>query len=162
MRFVLRRKLGSLAGAFTITDDGGGDCFYVHGKLFSLGDKLSFQDAGGRELAFIHQDLDGPTRPPHYSIYRGGQLAATVRQLSHVRQQFEVQTTPDGPAMSVGGDLLGAEYAFTEDGRTVASVSTRWALGGGSYGVDVADGEDVVLVLSVVVAIEMINHHKEG
>ena len=52
--------------------------FLVDGKVFSLGDQLSFKDMAGKELVYIRQKvLDvGPT----YEISRDGQLLATVHK----------------------------------------------------------------------------------
>ena len=44
MRYVMRQKLLSLADSFTIKDENERDAYFVKGKLFSFGDKLSFQD----------------------------------------------------------------------------------------------------------------------
>ena len=63
MQYVMKQKLFCWGDDFTIKDDGGTERFLVDGKTFSLGDKLSFQDLKGQELAFIRQKLLawGPT-----------------------------------------------------------------------------------------------------
>ena len=40
-----------------LVDARGDDAFLVDGKKFAIGDKLSFQDMAGRELAFIAQKM---------------------------------------------------------------------------------------------------------
>jgi len=68
----MKQKLWSWGDDFTIKDESGLDRFFVDGRAFSLGDKLSFQDMAGNELAFIRQKLlawgphlrDLPRRPP--------------------------------------------------------------------------------------------------
>lgn len=57
MRYVMKQKLLSWGDDFTIKDDGGRDFFFVDAKAFSIGDKLSFQDMKGNELARIEQKL---------------------------------------------------------------------------------------------------------
>ena len=47
MRYVLKQKLFSIGGAFSIKDDQGQDVFLVVGKVFSFGHQLSFKDASG-------------------------------------------------------------------------------------------------------------------
>ena len=75
MRYAMKQKLLSWGDDFCIKDNQGRDVFFVDGKAFSLGDKLSFQDLGGNELASISQKLLswGPT----YEIYRGSQVPDT-------------------------------------------------------------------------------------
>jgi len=63
---------------FIIRNEAGEDCFFVDGKVFTIGAKLSFQDMNGHELAFIKQKLLnwGPT----YEVYRDDTLVAVVKK----------------------------------------------------------------------------------
>lgn len=53
MRYVMKQKLLSWGDDFTIQDEDGRDAFFVDGKAFSIGARLSFQDMSGSELLFI-------------------------------------------------------------------------------------------------------------
>ena len=53
--YLMKQKLWALGDDFTIKDNDRQDVFFVDGKAFSIGDKLSFQDMSGNELAFISQ-----------------------------------------------------------------------------------------------------------
>ena len=57
MIYRVKEKFWSLGNNFTITDEAGLNCYRVTGKAFSWGDKLSFQDMEGKELAFIKQKI---------------------------------------------------------------------------------------------------------
>ena len=76
MRYLMKQKLFCFGDDFAIKNEAGDDVFFVDGKVFTIGQKLSFQDMNGKELAFIQQKLLswGPT----YEIYRDGELAAVV------------------------------------------------------------------------------------
>ena len=76
MRYLMKQKLFCWGDDFSIKNEAGEDAFFVDGKAFSIGDKLSFQDIQKNELAFIRQKLLswGPT----YEITRNGELAAVV------------------------------------------------------------------------------------
>ena len=76
MRYVMRQKLLSLANNFTIKDEQDQDAYYVKGKLFSFGDKLSFQDTSGNELVYIDQRLLNWS--PTYELWRDADLLAVV------------------------------------------------------------------------------------
>ena len=56
--------------------------------------------------------------------------------------------------MKAHGNILDHEYEIERDGDTVATISERWFRVRESYGVDVAAGEDVALILAVTVAID--------
>jgi uncharacterized protein YxjI len=152
--YLLKQKLASLAGALTITDELGRPRFTVQGKLLAAGDRLSFRDLDGHELAVVEQRLR--LGLPCYEIRRDGQVAATVRQTAALGQRLQIDL-PGTDGLHAAGDFLGTEYAFTRDGRTVATATRRWTLGD-AYGVEVAAGEDDVLILALMVAIERLYH----
>jgi uncharacterized protein YxjI len=56
------------------------------------------------------------------------------------------------------GNFLDHEYRFTRGGRIVATVSKQWFSWTDTYGVEVADGEDAVLLLASTVVIDMVCH----
>ena len=158
MRYVMKQKLWALGDDFTIKDEAGNDRFLVDGKALSLGDKLSFQDMTRNELAFVQEKLLswGPT----YEIYRRGQLHAVVKQhlWTLFKYRFGVDVGADGPTpddLEIEGDFWAHEYAFTRGGRPVAQVSERWFSWADTYGVEVADGEDDVLVLACTVVVDL-------
>ena len=57
--------------------------------------------------------------------------------------------------MEISGDLLGHEFTIERDGQTVATISKRWLTVTTSYTVDVAPGEDDVLILASVLALDL-------
>jgi uncharacterized protein YxjI len=159
MRYVLKQKLWSWGDDFTIKNAAGEPAFLVDGRAFSLGKKLSFQDLNGNELAFIRQKLLswGPT----YEITRGGEVAAVVKK--HLFTLFRCKFTVDVPGpddLEAGGEFLDHEYAFERAGRTVAQVSKQWFTWTDTYGVDISEGEDDVLILASTVVIDMACHQE--
>jgi uncharacterized protein YxjI len=56
------------------------------------------------------------------------------------------------------GNLLDMEYTFRRGTQTVAEVSKRWFSWTDSYGIDVREGEDPVLILASTVVIDMVCH----
>ena len=163
MRYVMRQKLWAWGDDFVIKDEAGGDRFFVDGKALSFGDKLSFQDMAGNELAFIRQKLLawGPT----YEIYRGGQLVAVMKQklFTFLRYKFTVDetATPQPVDLEIEGDFWAHEYGFTRNARPVAGVSKRWFAWADTYGVDVADWEDPVLILACTVVVDMVSDERK-
>ena len=155
----MRQKWLSLGDDFFIQDEHGRDVFFVDGKAFSFGDQLSFQDLSGNELAFIKQRLLswGPT----YEIYKGGQLHAVVTKelFSFFNCRFAVDV-PGPDDLEAEGDFLDHEYAFNRAQRPVAAVSKQWFSWTDTYGVEIAEGEDDVLILAATVVIDMACHEK--
>ena len=157
MRYIMKQRLFSWADDFFIKDESGRDVFFVDGRAFSLGDQLSFQDLAGNELAFIKQRLLswGPT----YEIYGGGELYAVVKK--ELFTFFNCRFTVDVPGpddLEAQGDFLDHEYQFDRGGNAVALVSKRWFSLSDTYGVEIAEGEDDVLILASTVVIDLACH----
>jgi len=161
VRYVLRQKLLSWGDDYIIKDEAGHELFFVDGKAFSLGGQLSFQDMEGRELAFIKQKLFKLS--PTYEIHRSGTLAAVVKQelFALIHHRFTVDV-PGPDDLEAKGDFLDHEYVFTRGGREVATVSKRWFALADTYGVDVAGGEDDVLILASAVVVDQACHRDDG
>jgi len=163
MRYTLKQKFWSLADSFRIADDSGREVFEVKGRVLSWGHKLAFQDTAGQELAFIRQKLLawGPT----YRIEREGNVVAEVRKklftLIHCRFTVDVPGPDD---LEARGSFLDMEYTFTRHGRTVAEVSKRWFSLTDTYGVEIAEGEDDIVILASAVVIDLACHqdHDHG
>jgi uncharacterized protein YxjI len=157
MKYVMRQKVFAIADDFIIKDETGADRFKVDGKVFTIGNKLSFQDLDGRELAFIRQKL--LSWGPRYEIYRDGGLAAVVTKkiftLFHCKFIVDVPGPND---LEANGNFLDMEYEFTRGGRVVAVCSKRWFRFSDTYGIDVEAGEDDVLILASSVVIDMVCH----
>jgi uncharacterized protein YxjI len=157
MLYVMQEKFFALGDDFVIRDRDGRDVYLVDGRAWSLGDKLAFRDMAGNELAFIRQKLLswGPT----YEIHRNGQLQAMVKKslFTLLRHRFTVDV--EGPDdLEAQGDFFDHEYAFRRGGREVAAVSKRWLSLRDTYGIDVAEGEDDVLILASAVVIDLVLH----
>lgn len=157
MRYLLRQKLFSWGDDFTIKDENERDAFFVDGKMFSFGDQLSFQDMQGNELAYIKEKVFAWGKT--FEIYRSGRLAAVVKK--ELFTFFKCRFTVDVPGpddLEATGDFLDHEYEFRRGDRTVASVSKQWFTLRDTYGIDVADNEDAVLVLASAVVVDMACH----
>ena len=158
MRYQIKEKLLCLGDDFRIKDETGRDVFLVDGKAFTLlREKLSFQDMEGRELAFIRERVLSLRKS--YEIHRDGRLAAVVKKdlFNFLRCHFTVDV-PGPDDLEATGSFLDREYTFKRGGRKVASVSRKWFSLTDSYGVDIAEGEDDVLILASTVVIDQICH----
>jgi len=154
MRYMMKKKLLSWGNDFTIKDANGGDAFFIDGKVFSIRDKLVFQDMRGNELAVVQKKLVsfGPT----YEIYHAGQLKAVVKEslFTLFGHRFTVDDERGAGDLEAKGNFTDHQYTFSRGGREVAQVSESWFSITDTYGVDVADGEDDVLILACTVVIE--------
>jgi uncharacterized protein YxjI len=111
----------------------------------------------GNELAYIKQKVFAWGKT--YEVFRSGKLAAVVKK--EMFTLFKCRFTIDEPGpddLEAEGDFLDHEYEFLRHGQPVAQVSKRWFSLTDTYGVDVADSEDPVLILASAVVVDMACH----
>lgn len=154
MRYTIREKFFRLTEDSDITNDNGQAVFRVNGKLFSLHHTLVMRDLADNEVATIRRQLIALR--PTYEIDRHGQEVAEVRQ--HLFTPFGDRFTVDIPGpddLEIHGNLFEHEYTITRGGDTVATVSKRWFSLTETYGVDIAPGQDDVVILASVLALDL-------
>lgn len=161
MRYVMKEKWLCLGDDFDIMDEQGNRQFHVDGRALSIGNKLSFQDNSGRELAFIRQRLLawGPT----YELLRDGQIVATLRKKIFTLFRCKFQVDVPGPDdLEARGNFLEHEYEFFLHDRTVAQISKRWIALTDTYAIQVEPPQDPVLILACAVMIDLICHEDKN
>jgi uncharacterized protein YxjI len=161
MRFLMKQRLFSFGDDFYVKDAADRDIYFVDGKAFSIGDQLSFQDLEGNELAFIRQRLFAWGKT--FEIIRDGEIVAVVQKelLSFFHHRFTVDV-PGPDDLEAEGDFMDHEYEFRRGDRTVATVSKKWFSWTDTYGVDIAPGEDPVLILASAVVVDQACHPDDG
>lgn len=157
MRYVMKQKLFTLTDDYAIADEGGNDVYFVKGKLLSLGKNLSFQDMNQNEITHIQQKI--LNFAPTFEIWHNGELEAVVKKelFTFFHCVFHVDE-PGHDALTAEGNFNDHEYVFTRAGRQVGSVSKQWFTFADTYGVDVDESEDAVLLLACTVVIDEACH----
>ena len=152
--YVIREQLLRLAEDSDITDEAGQPVLHVDGKVLSLHNRLILRDPSGREVARVHRKL--AALRPTYEITIDGKNAAEVREhlFTPMRKRFTIDI-PGASPMEMTGDLLSHEFTIQRDGQTAATVSKRWLSVTASYAVDVAPGENDLLILASVLALDL-------
>ena len=150
----MRQKLVSIGDDFWIEDDQGERVYKVNGKALRVRDTMIFEDASGRELYKIQSKLVH-IRDTMKIEDGDGHDVATVKKalITPLRERFEVKVE-HGEDLEVKGNIVDHEYKIERDGDKVAEVSKKWFRVADTYGVEVAAGEDVPLVLAITVAID--------
>jgi uncharacterized protein YxjI len=152
--YVIRERMFRLGEDSDITDGAGQPVLHVDGKVLSLRNRLILRDPAGREAGQVHREL--AALRPTYQITIGGKDVAEVRKhlFTPLHERFTIDVHGAG-GMEIDGDLLSHEFTIERDGQTVATISRRWLSMTASYTVDVAPGEDDVLILASVLALDL-------
>jgi uncharacterized protein YxjI len=152
--YLIRERLFRLDQDAEITDEQNRPVFRVDSKILSLRNRLVLRDPDGREVAQVQRKL--VAMRPSYQISVAGQEAAEVRK--HLFTPFGDRFTIDVPGpgdLEMKGDLLDHEFTIRRGDQTVATVSKRWFSMRDTYAVDVAPGQDDLLILASVLALDL-------
>jgi uncharacterized protein YxjI len=63
---------------------------------------------------------------------------------------------PGPDDLEVQGNFLEHEYTIARGGQVIATASKRWISLTATYGVDIAPGQDDVLILASVLALDLV------
>jgi uncharacterized protein YxjI len=157
-RYQMRQKLVAFGDDFYIEDEQSQRVFKVDGKVLRVRDTLVFKDMQGNKLCEIQErmlrvkdtmEVEGPD----------GKTLATVKKalITPIRDRWTVKIK-GGPDLDVQGNILDHEYRIGEGRQKVAEVSKKWFRLRDTYGVEIAEGQDDVLILAVTVAIDIMAH----
>jgi uncharacterized protein YxjI len=119
------------------------------------------RDLAGNEVATVRQQIIAFR--PTFEITRAGQELAEVRKklFTPFIDRFTVDI-PGPDDLEVTGSLFEHEYTMTRDGAVVATVSKQWISLTATYGVETAPGQDDVVILATVLALDLVEdeeHH---
>ena len=157
VRYRMQERLVSIGDDYWIEDDHGDKVFKVDGKALRVRSTLDFEDRHGRRLARI-QERTARVRDTMAIEGPDGSTVATVKKavVSPIRDRYDV-SVPDGDDLDVTGNIVDHEYEIEADGKKIAEVSKRWFRVRDTYGVEVAPGNDDILILAVTVAIDTLS-----
>lgn len=154
MRYVIRERFFRLGEDSDITDEAGRPVFIVDGKVLTLRDTVLVRDLDGNELAKVERKLIA-LRPTYHITNRGEELGEVRKKLfSPFVDRFTIDV-PGPDDLEVTGSLFEHEYRIARGGQVVATVSKHWLSLTETYGVDIAEGEDDVLILASVLALDL-------
>jgi uncharacterized protein YxjI len=152
--YVIKERFLDIGDDFDVVDDHGRKVLHVDGKVLSLRDRLVIEDPSGHEVASVSRKLIALR--PTYQIEIDGEEAAEVRKklFTPFRDKFTIDV-PGPEDLEMSGDLFDHEFTVERGGREVASVSKRWLSIRDSYAVNIAEGENHLLILCAVLALEL-------
>ncbi len=154
MRYVIRERFFRLGEDSDITDEAGRPVLHVDGKVLTLRDTLVLRDPAGEEVARVHRRL--LALRPTYEITAKGKELAEVRKrfFTPFGDRFTIDV-PGPDDLEMRGNLLDHEFTIRRGDKTVATISKRWLSLRDTYAVEIAEGEDDLLLLACVLALDL-------
>ena len=154
--FQMHQRMISIGDDYWIEDGAGDRVFKVDGKALRIRDTWELQDRDGREVAKIREKKLSIRDKIRIELADGRE--ATVRKkLIGFRDRFHVEVSGSDD-LKAHGNIVDHEYEIERDGHKIAEVSKAWFRIRDTYGVEVRDVRETVLVLAVTVAIDAMSH----
>jgi uncharacterized protein YxjI len=149
--FQMREKIFAIGDDFWIEDADGNRVFKVDGKAVRFRDTFILEDAHGNEVSKI-QEKKLSVRDK-MTIERGSTRATVHKRLIGIRDHYviEVEGSED---LKAHGNIVDHEYEIERDGEKVAEISKKWFRVRDTYGVQLAQDQDVPLILAISVCVD--------
>jgi uncharacterized protein YxjI len=157
-RYKIRQNLVSIGDDFWIENSEGKRVFKVDGKVLRIRKTLVFEDVHGRKLCQIKERLLAIKDTMVIEDPDGKDVAVVKKALiAPLRDKWNVNVK-GGDDLVVQGNILDLEYDIKQGRRKVAEVSRKWFRLTDTYGVEIHEGQNDILILAIAVAIDMMAH----
>jgi uncharacterized protein YxjI len=156
-RYKMREKLASFGDDFWIENEAGRRAFKVDGKMLRVRDTLIFEDTNGRELVHL-QSKAVAIRDKMKIERKGGQSAVLTKDLLNVLGDDFIMKFDNGKELRLKGNFLDHEYSFYDGRDKIAEVSKKWFRIADTYGVQIEQGQDDIILLAATVAMDQSSH----
>ena len=149
--FRMREKMMAIGDDYWIEDDDGNKVFKVNGKAARLRETFILEDTQGNELSKIQEKK--LTVRDKMTIECGDARATVRKRLLGIRDHYIIEVD-GGEDLKAHGNIVDHEYDIERDGDTVATVSKKWFRVRDTYGVQLAEDQDVALILAITVCVD--------
>ena len=156
--YQMRQKMISIGDDYWIENDRRERVFKVDGKALRVRQTLIIEDRDGREQVKIQERMLRVKDSMEVEDPSGRRVAMVKKALiTPIRERWTVNVA-DGPDLEVQGNILDHEYTIGEGRDKVAEVSKKWFRVADTYGVEIEQGQNDVLILAVAVCIDEMAH----
>lgn len=157
-RYKIRQKMFSIGDDFWIENQEGQRVFKVDGKALRLRKTLFFEDMNGNKLCKIQERLLAIKDTMVIEDPDGRDMAVIKKGIIAPLGDHWAVNVKGGPDLDVQGNILDLEYSIMQRRKKIAEVSKKWLSLADTYGVEIADGQNDILILAVAIAIDMMSH----
>ena len=149
MRLLFKQRFFSWFDSYDIYNEQGDIVYIVKGQL-SWGHCLHILDAHQNHIATVNEVIF--TFLPKFELYIGSEQIGTIqKELTFFRPKYDIECN----GWHIDGDFMEWDYTISDGcNNTVASVSKQIFRMTDTYVIDVAEPQDALCALMVVLAID--------
>lgn len=152
MRLLIKQRVFSWTDSYDIYDENGNVRYFVKAELIALGHQLHVYDANQNEIGMIKQKL--LTFLPAFEIEIGGRTVGKIqKEFSFFKPRYEIACN----GWRVEGDFLGWDYDVYSGCSSIIHISKELLHFGDTYVIDIANPEDELMGMMLVIAIDAAN-----
>ncbi len=152
MRLMIKQRVFAWTDTYDIYDEWGNKKYFVKSEAFRLTHQIHVYDLAGNEIGLVSQRLF--TFLPTFDISIGGRNYGSIKkEFTFFKPSYSV----DYGGWQCSGDFLSWNYDVTSGGRTVAAISKQLFSWGDTYFLDIANSQDEIMALMLVIAIDAVN-----
>jgi uncharacterized protein YxjI len=160
MRYLVQERLFSITSDFWIEDEEGNQVFRVDGSGPLRREAFALRDVNGNLLTYIRKKAFSWRETLQIENERGV-LASVRAAFALLRQRYEIDFA-DGSQLEAAGNFTGKDFEIRGlDGHVYGRVSRERFRMRDTYWVDVPNGNDAPLIISVAVCIDRIHEDAE-
>lgn len=154
--YKMTEKMFSVGDDYWIEDDRGERRYRVNGKAMRVRDTWVLENADGEELAQIRERKLSLRNTITIEL-SGGRTATVKKALVGFRDRFVIEVD-GGDELKAHGNIVDHEYEIERDGDKVAEISKKWFRMRDTYGIEIRDPANTVLLLAISVAVDAMAH----
>lgn len=152
MRLLIKQRVFSWTDSYDIYDESGNKKYFVKAEFFTLGHRLHVYDTAGREVGMVREHV--MSLLPVFDIEVEGVLQGSIqKKFTLFCPKYEI----DFNGWRVEGNFLGWDYDVYSGCSTVIHISKEILSWGDTYVIDIADSNDELMGLMLVIAIDAAN-----
>ncbi|MBN3490428.1 LURP-one-related family protein [Acholeplasma equirhinis] len=158
MKLYIKQKIFAIADTYNVYDANQNLQYKIDGKIFSWRGKMSLVDRNGKVLYnFSHRILHFFNRYLDIQDANEQPIGVIKKHFTFFIPKYSADIK--GEHFEISGQILAYNFAIIKNGRVVAAVNKKWLSWGDTYEIDILDGENIPLMVSLVIGIDSLTHN---
>ena len=157
-QLLIKQKVFALSDTYNVYDESGNPKYFIKNEFFKLAHKLHVYDReGGVELGMIQQKLFHLLM--EFEIFINGYSWGIIKQqLSFLKPKYSIEYKN----WRLEGDIFHWNYSVYEGDRLVVTINRKLFQWGDTYVLNVANPEDELPALMVVITMDLAREAAEN
>ncbi|ETY73373.1 LURP-one-related/scramblase family protein [Lactiplantibacillus fabifermentans] len=147
----LNQKILAVRDKFAVLDDQEQPVYQVAGSLFRIPKQFEITDTSGRVVGTVTKKV--VALMPRFDLNIDRRTVVTIqKKVTFFKPRYELIAA----GLTVQGDFWDMNFEVVRDGVVVGSVAKRWFSIGDKYEISIANDDDELIMVGLVVAIDYV------